>query len=67
MVFNTSLSTMFDLTYNEWKTEFDLIVEDSYGITAREFCNTKMLPKFYSMGYSPIDTFIELEEEYVQD
>jgi hypothetical protein len=55
---------MFDLNYNEWKHEFNLIVEDTYGITAREFCDTKILPNFYNMGYSPIDTFIELEEEY---
>lgn len=54
---------MLELNFLEWKNEFKRIVDDTYGITISEFCNTQLLAKYYKLQYSPIEAFEELDFE----
>lgn len=55
---------MLELNFLEWKNEFERIVDDTYGITVPEFCGIKLLPKYYKLGYSPLEAFEELDDGF---
>ena len=56
---------MLDLHFPDWSLELEKIIMDVYGITLSEFCNTKVLPKYFALGYSPAEAFEELEQEFL--
>jgi len=55
---------MLEFRFPDWSEELRKIVDEIYGITLNEFCEVKTLPKYYALGFSPIEAFEELDELY---
>lgn len=56
---------MLGLRYSDWVEELKTIVDDAEGLTLAEFCDVKQLPKWYGLGFSPLETYEEIVEENV--